>query len=373
VRSPTSWVASASGAADGDLKGPGLHELGFTEALAEAFAPLAAEGLVPGRVVGGHTRYLRVRTDTGEALAEPAGSLRHQASGAADLPTVGDWVALRPGDGGHRAVIQALIPRRTAFIRRAPGDRTVAQVLAANVDTVFLVMGLDGDFNPRRLERALVLAWESGAEPVVLLNKADLCPDVEARRAEIETVAAGVPVRVIAAKPGQGLDALAPWLAFGQTVALLGSSGVGKSTLVNRLLGRERQKTRDVRASDQRGRHTTTHRELVTLPGGALLLDTPGLREIQLWSDGAGLEAAFEDVQGLGAHCRFTDCGHGTEPGCAVRAAVEGGRLAAARLASFHKLQAELRAMEIREDPLKRREERSRWKAIHKSLRQPKR
>jgi ribosome biogenesis GTPase len=182
-----------------------------------------------------------------------------------------------------------------------------------------------------------------------------------------------VPVRVIAAKPGQGLDALAHWLAFGQTVALLGSSGVGKSTLVNRLLGREKQKTRDVRASDQRGRHTTTHRELVTLPGGALLLDTPGLREIQLWSDGAGLEATFEDVQGLAAHCRFTDCGHGKEPGCAVRAAVEGGRLAAPRLASFHKLQAELRAMEIREDPLKRREERSRWKAIHKSLRQPKR
>jgi len=246
-------------------------------------------------------------------------------------------------------------------------------VLAANVDTVFLVMGLDADFNPRRLERALVLAWESGAAPVVLLNKADLCPDVEARRAEIEAVAAGVPVRVIAAKPGQGLDALAHWLAFGQTVALLGSSGVGKSTLVNRLLGREKQKTRDVRASDQRGRHTTTHRELVTLPGGALLLDTPGLREIQLWSDGAGLEATFEDVQGLAAHCRFTDCGHGKEPGCAVRAAVEGGRLAAPRLASFHKLQAELRAMEIREDPLKRREERSRWKAIHKSLRQPKR
>jgi ribosome biogenesis GTPase len=351
------------------LKEPGLHELGFTEALAGAFAPFAAQGLVPGRVVGGHTRTLRVRTGTGEILAGPSGSLRHQARGPADLPTVGDWVALRLRDGGHRAAVQAVLPRRTAFVRRAAGDRTVAQVLAANVDTVFLVMGLDGDFSPRRLERALVLAWESGAEPVVLLNKADLCPEVEARRAEIETVAAGVPVCVIAAKPGEGLDALAPWLAPGRAVALLGSSGVGKSTLVNRLLGREKQKTREVRASDQRGRHTTTHRELVVLPGGALLLDTPGLRELQLWSDGAGLEAAFEDVQALAARCRFTDCGHGSEPGCAVRPAVEEGRLAATRLASLQKLQAELRAMERREDPLKRREERSRWKAIHKSLR----
>jgi ribosome biogenesis GTPase len=351
------------------LKGSGLGELGYTETLAEAFAPFAAQGLAPGRVVGGHTGYLRVRTATGETLAEPSGSLRHDARGPADLPTVGDWVALRSSEGGHRAVVQAVLPRRTAFVRRAAGDRTVAQVLAANVDTVFLVMGLDGDFNPRRLERALVLAWESGAEAVVLLNKADLCPEAEARRVEIEAVAAGVPVRVIAAKPGAGLDALGPWLAPGRTVALLGSSGAGKSTLVNRLLGREQQKTLEVRASDQRGRHATTHRELFVLPGGAVLLDTPGLREIQLWSDGAGLAATFEDVQGLARHCRFTDCGHGTEPGCAVRAAVEDGRLAGPRLASFHRLRAEVRAMEIREDPLKRREERSRWKAIHKSLR----
>jgi ribosome biogenesis GTPase len=354
------------------LTGRGLPELGFTEALAQAFAPFVAQGLVPGRVVGGHAGTLRVATDAGETFAETSGTLRHQARGKADLPTVGDWVALRRGDGRHGAVVQAVLPRRTAFVRRAPGDRTVAQVLAANVDTVFLVMGLDGDFNPRRLERALVLARESGAEPVVLLNKADRCPDVEARRAEIEAVAAGVPVHVIAAKPGEGLEALAPWLAASRTVALLGSSGVGKSTLVNRLLGREQQKTREVRASDQRGRHTTTHRELVVLPGGALLLDTPGLREIQLWSDGAGLDAAFEDVQGLAAHCRFTDCGHGGEPGCAVQAAVAEGRLPAARIASFQKLQAELRALEVREDPLKRREERSRWKAIHKSLRQTK-
>jgi ribosome biogenesis GTPase len=351
------------------LREPGLRELGFAGPVAESFAPFAAQGLVPGRVVAGHTRLLRVRTEEGEVLAEPAGSLRHQARAPEERPAVGDWVALRPREGGHRAVVQAVLPRRTAFVRRAAGGKTVAQVLAANVDTVFLVMGLDGDFNLRRIERALVLAWESGAEPVVLLNKADVCDDVPGRRAEVEAVALGVPVLVVAAKPGEGLDTLAPWLVPGRTVALLGSSGVGKSTLVNRLLGREKQKTREVLAADQRGRHTTSLRELIPLPGGALLLDTPGLRELQLWSEGAGLRAVFEDVHELSSACRFTDCRHETEPGCAVRAAVEDGRLDPSRLASFHKLQAELRALSVREDPLKRRAERNRWKAIYKSLR----
>ncbi len=339
--------------------------------VAECFAPFAGQGLVPGRVVAGHRGLLRVRTEEGEALAAVAGSLRHKTRSPEERPAVGDWVALRPPEPGHRAVVHAVLPRRTAFVRRAAGKRDVAQVLAANVDTVFLVMGLDGDYSPRRIERALVLAWESGAFPVILLNKTDLCDDVPTRRAEVETVAPGVPVLAIAAKPGEGLGALAPWLVPGQTVALLGSSGVGKSTIVNRLLGREKQKTQEVLEAGQRGRHTTTHRELIVLPGGALLLDTPGLREIQLWADEAGLQAAFEDVQELATACRFNDCRHGAEPGCAVRAAVEAAQLDAARLDSFRKLQAELRALEIREDPLKRREERSRWKAIHKSLRSP--
>jgi ribosome biogenesis GTPase / thiamine phosphate phosphatase len=351
------------------LTEPRLGELGFTAAQADAFQPFAAQGLVPGRVVAGHTRYLRVATAEGETLAELAGSLRHQAQSGEELPAVGDWVALRPGADPSSAVIQAVLPRRAAFVRRAAGARTVAQVLAANVDTVFLVMGLDGDFNLRRIERALVLAWDSGAAPVLLLNKADLCPDVEEKRAEVERIASSVPVCVVAAKPGEGLAALAPWLQPGRTVVLLGSSGVGKSTLVNRLLGREKQKTREViESADQRGRHTTTHRELIELPGGALLIDTPGLRELQLW-DGAGLEAAFDDVSTLATGCRFTDCGHGNEPGCAVRAAVADGRLDSARLDSYLKLQAELRALEIREDPLKRRAERGRHRAAFKSLR----
>ncbi len=354
---------------------PRLGELGFTEAYEQAFAPYAEAGLVPGRVVAGHTRYLRVATPSGEVLAELAGSLRHHARSAEQLPAVGDFVALRPqGDDGS-ALIQAVLPRRAAFVRRAAGARAQPQVLAANVDTVFLVMGLDGDFNLRRVERSLVLAWDSGASPVLLLNKADLCPDVDARRAEVERSAPGVPVCVVAAKPGTGLEALGPWLVPGRTVVLLGSSGVGKSTLVNRLLGHERQRTRDViENADQRGRHTTTHRELIALPGGALLIDTPGLRELQLWSDGAGLEAAFDDVSRVAAGCRFTDCGHGSEPGCAVLAAVAHGRLDAARLESYLKLAAELRALEIREDPLKRRAEVGRYRAAFKSLRKsPKR
>jgi ribosome biogenesis GTPase len=351
------------------LTGPGLGALGWSEADEERFAAFAAEGLVPGRVITGHARSCRVALAEGERLAEVGGSLRHQARGREELPAVGDWVAVRPGEADGRSVIAAVLPRRTAFVRRAAGARSVAQVLAANVDTAFLVMGLDGDFNPRRLERALVLAWQSGASPVVVLNKSDLTDELQARRAAVEQAAPGVPVCVLAAKHGLGLETLAPWLAPGRTVVLLGSSGVGKSTLVNRLLGREKQATRAVRASDQRGRHATSHRELIPLPGGALLVDTPGLRELQLWSDGGGLEAAFDDVGELSASCRFTDCGHGREPGCAVRAAVEEGRLDAARLASYQKLQAELRALEVREDPLLRRAERGRSKAIHKSLR----
>ena len=251
----------------------------------------------------------------------------------------------------------------------------MAQVLAANVDTVFLVMGLDGDFNLRRIERALVLAWDSGAFAGAAAQQGRPLPGRRGRSASRSSASlSSVPVCVVAAKPGEGLAALEPWLLPGRTVVLLGSSGVGKSTLVNRLLGRERQRTREViESADQRGRHTTTHRELIELPGGALLIDTPGLRELQLWSDGAGLEAAFDDVSTLAAGCRFTDCGHGNEPGCAVRAAVADGRLDAARLDSYLKLQAELRALEIREDPLKRRAERGRHRAAFKAQRQPKR
>jgi ribosome biogenesis GTPase len=327
----------------------------------------------PARVAVEFNHLYRVYGPDGDLEAVVSGRLKHHATSRSELPAVGDWVVVRRRADEGRASIVHVLPRRSCFSRKAAGGVTDEQVVAANVDVVFLVMALDGDFSPRRLERYLLLARDSGAASVVLLTKPDLCADLPAAIAAVAAVSGPVPVHVLNPRTGDGVDAIRTYVTHGRTCALLGSSGVGKSTLVNRLLGREKQKTLEVRESDQRGRHTTTHRELIELPGGALLLDTPGLRELQLWSDGAGLDAVFEDVTTLAAACRFTDCGHGGEPGCAVRAAVAEERLDPARLASYQKLQAELRALEIREDPLKRRAERGRWKSIYKSLRHGKR
>ena len=348
-----------------------LEKLGWTSSFEEAFRSFGEDGLTPGRISAGFTHLYRVLTGEGELLAEVAGRFRHQAGGPQDFPAVGDWVALEPRPDEGRATIHAVLPRKSAFVRKAAGDTVLAQVLAANVDTVFLVGGLDGDFNPRRIERALVLAWESGAVPVVLLNKADLCADAdaEARRAEVEAVAPGVPVHVVSGRSGDGMEALAPYLAPGRTVALLGSSGVGKSTIVNRLLGEERQRTSEVREHDQRGRHTTTYRELIVLPGGAVLVDTPGLREIQLWASEEGLATAFDDVARLARGCRFRDCRHRGEPGCAVLAAVEAGELDEERLASHRKLEAELRHLAVKADLGLQAEQKAKWRSIHKAQR----
>jgi ribosome biogenesis GTPase / thiamine phosphate phosphatase len=346
-----------------------LERLGWTSSFEEAFRSFVAEGLRPARVASAHTHLYRLYHEAGECLAEVAGRLRHEAAGPQDFPAVGDWVAASFPAGDGRAVVHAVLPRRTRFSRKMPGSVTEEQVLAANVDTVFLVGGLDGDFNPRRLERALVLAWESGADPVILLSKADLAADVEARRREAEAVAGGMAVHVVSSLRGEGLAAVRAYLGVGRTVALLGSSGVGKSTLINRLLGEERFATASVRAHDDRGRHTTTHRELVVLPEGGLVIDTPGLREIQLWSAAGGLERAFDDVQSLAAVCRFTDCAHESEPGCAVRAAEADGRLSPERLQSYFKLQRELRHLEVRQSHQLQSEQKAKWKAIHKAAR----
>lgn len=346
-----------------------LDRLGWNSSLEGAFEAFASVGFIPGRVSAGYNYFYRVLTRQGEWLAELTGRFRHEARGPEDLPAVGDWVALRPRPGEERAQVHAVLPRKSAFVRKAAGSATGPQVLAANVDTVFLVAGLDGDFNPRRIERALVLAWQSGASPVVLLNKADLGGDQEARRLAMEEAAPRVPVHVVSGRRGDGMAALAPYLTSGRTVALLGSSGVGKSTLVNRLLGEDRQPTAEVRPHDQRGRHTTTRRELIALPGGAVLVDTPGLREIQLWATEEGLASAFDDVARLAQSCRFRDCRHRGEPGCAVRGAVVAGELAEERLLSHHKLQAELRHLAVKADLGLQRAQKARWRAIHKAAR----
>lgn len=310
----------------------------------DRFAPFGEQGLTAGRVVSEVGPLFKVVGDHGERTAEVSGRLRHRADAKSDLPAVGDWVALRADWGAPKASILAVLPRRTAFTRKAAGRDAEAQVVAANIDTIFVVVGLDLDFNVRRVERAVMLARESGAEPVIVLAKADLCTDVPTRLDEVTRVAPSVSIVAVSAKAGLGIESLTPWLVPGKTVVLIGSSGVGKSTLVNKLLGEERQSTKQVREHDHRGKHTTTRRELILLPSGALLIDTPGIRELGLWGGEEALGEAFSDIEELASGCGFGDCTHVSEPRCRVREAIETGSLDPDRFASYQKLRSELSA-----------------------------
>ena len=342
-----------------------LETLGWDAKRAAELPPVGGD-LRPARVSADHGSALVLLDEQGERPGAVAGRLRQEGVDA----VVGDWVAARSSPGPGPALVEAVLPRRSAISRKGAGPVTREQVLVANVDVLFLVGGLDHDFNPRRLERAAVLAWESGASPVVLLTKADVCPDVEARVREAEASVPGAPVHAVSGVTGEGLEVVARYLGRGRTASLLGSSGVGKSTLVNRLLGEERMVTGEVRASDSRGRHVTTHRQLIVLPGGAgLLVDTPGLRELQLWGTTDGLAAAFADVDVLARGCRFRDCRHGAEPGCAVRDAIAEGRLAAERLDHFTRLGRELQHLAGRQDALARREEARRARVVQRAQR----
>ena len=320
-----------------------LVELGWNESFAREFAALASKGDVePARVAIGFNHIYRVYVEEGEFDATLSGRLKHNAAQRSELPAVGDWVAVRKRPDEAQGAIVAVLPRRSRFSRKMGGNVTGEQVVAANIDVVFSVMALDADFSVRRLERYLLMARESGADPVVLLTKPDVCADVPTRVADVEAMASGVPVHVLSPKFNQGIDVVAAYLPPGRTGALLGSSGVGKTTIINRLAGDEARKTREVRGADSKGRHTTTHRELVVLPNGGLIIDTPGMRELQLWEAGDAVQETFEDVDALGAHCHFTDCRHRDEPRCAVKAAVVEGTLLPDRLASYRRLQDEL-------------------------------
>jgi ribosome biogenesis GTPase / thiamine phosphate phosphatase len=323
-----------------------LAALGWTPELAEQLEP----GLVPGRVVAAHRAAYDVETAAGAVRTRLPGRLLHESVDVA----VGDWVGL--GDG----LVRQVLPRRSAIVRQAAGRTSERQTLAANVDVAFVVTSLGPELEPRRIERYLVTIWESGAVPEIVLTKADRIEDPWEQVAAVEAVAMGVPVHVVSARTGQGCDALRARLAPGVTAVLIGSSGVGKSTLVNRFAGTDRMAVQETRADDDEGRHTTSHRELIELPGGGLVIDTPGIRELQLWDSG-GIGEAFADVEELAAACRFNDCSHGTEPGCAVNAALASGALAQERYASWLKLQRELRAIAVRADARLRREEKRKW------------
>ena len=343
-----------------------LFDLGWDARWAAHLDALDLPTLRPARVVQqARTRYLVQDPEGVHAAILPG---RVLADPHADRPAVGDWVAV--SDGDDLVTIQAVLPRRTAFSRKVPGETTRQHVLVANLDWLLLVVGLDGDFNLRRIERYVSQAWASGATPALLLNKADSCDDVEGRRLAAEAAAPGVDVVPLAARTGDGLDGLQPYLTPGTTVALVGSSGVGKSTLVNRLVGREHMATGAVREDDSRGRHTTTHRELIALPGGALLVDTPGLREVQLWDAGDGIAHGFSDIESIAAACHFRDCAHVHEPGCAVRAAVEAGTLDASRYGSYLKLRREDAYLERRQDEAGRHHEKERGKEMGRMIRE---
>ena len=358
-----------------------LADFGWIPFFVPHFQVFAEQNFTPARVTRADGAFYQILCEQGPLSAEVSGKFRHSAAAKSDFPTVGDWVVIQILPGEDRATIHGLLPRKSRFSRQAvnPGGRgenggkVEEQVVAANVDTVFLVNGLDGgrSFQLQRLERYLTLAWDSGASPVIVLNKADLCPEVEVYVAEAETIALGVPVHAVSAVEKQGLDDLRPYLDHGQTAVFLGPSGVGKSTLINSLLGDDQLKIGSVRDDDRRGRHTTTWSELRFAPSGGMIIDTPGMRDIQMWADEDSLKESFEDIEALAPLCRFGDCRHEREPGCAVLEAIERGELEESRLHSFRKLQREIQYLTDRQEQKGRKSAKEQWqKQIAKVSRQ---
>ncbi len=321
-----------------------LTKLGWTDALESQFAPYAAKGLLPARVAVEDKHFYRVWTADAELLAQVTGKLIHEARGAnSKLPKVGDWAAVKLVPNEEKATIQAILPRRTQLCRKLPGHVTAEHVLATNIDTAFLVTALDASFDPTRLEQMLAIARESGARPVILLNKIDLCDDLDARLADAARIAGDVLVIAACALTGRGVKKLAQLIKPGDTAVFIGTSGVGKSSLINRLYGEDIQATLEVRTQDAKGRHTTSWREMIFLPQGGVVIDTPGMREFHFWVASEGSKRAFPEVDALSVRCHFPNCGHTNEPRCAVLAALADGTLAREQYESFLKLQLEIR------------------------------
>jgi len=351
---------------------PNLQDIGWNSFFQKSYRALQIPDTMPARVITELKDAFQVYTECGELTAAVSGRMRHFAESEERYPAVGDWVVIKRLNNERKAVIHAVLPRKSKFSRKVAGERTEEQIVSANIDTVFIVSAMDGgrNFNLRRIERYLTLAWSSGATPVVVLNKVDLCTDIDTPVHEVETVAPGISIHPVSAREKIGLDALTAYLGRGKTTAFLGSSGVGKSALINALLGVERQKTGEVRGDDRMGRHTTTRRELIILPGGGMVIDTPGMREIQMWAGEEDLQAAFQDIEMLAGQCRFSDCSHNTESGCAVKAAIARGALDPSRLESFRKLQREIDYLAYREEHGTRLYEKLRWKKVAKLVKE---
>jgi len=341
-----------------------LESLGWNSYFEQFFQPYQVEGFEIGRVTLEHKRLYRILTEQGELLAEISGKFRYNAKGIEDYPAVGDWVVIKARWDEKKATIHSILPRKSKFSRKIAGTTTEEQIVATNVDTIFLVNALNHDFNLRRIERYLLTAWESGANPVIVLSKSDLCDNVNEKIQEVESIAMGVPIHAISAEKNIGIDSLKTYLRDGQTIALLGSSGVGKSTLTNLLLGYHKQDVQEIREEDGRGKHTTTHRELVLLESGGILIDTPGMRELQLWGGEDSLNKPFTDIEELANECRFRDCTHNNEPGCAIQEAIKQGILDKNRFHHFKKLQKELAYLERKENQRAALKEKEKWKKI---------
>ncbi|AST93581.1 ribosome small subunit-dependent GTPase A [Sutcliffiella cohnii] len=351
-----------------------LCQLGWNETLQKELLCYEFSNFSVGRVSLEHKNMYRVLTDQGELLAEVSGKFRFEALDTGDYPAVGDWVLISVMAEERRAIIHKLFTRFSKFSRKVAGRATEEQIIASNINTVFLVNALNNDFNIRRIERYLLMTWESGANPVIVLTKADLCrQDISEKVIQVEEVAFGVPIHVCSALDGTGIEELQDYFISGQTVALLGSSGAGKSTLTNRLLGVEKQLVQETRKVDDKGRHTTTHRELFLLPGGGIIIDTPGLRELQFWETENSLSKSFSDIEEISNRCSFNDCQHESEPGCAIKAAINEGALDIKRFQSYLKLQKELAYFDRKSDVRAQLDEKEKWKRVSKGIKSKRR